>query len=95
MAESYADIAQVHIAPSKGNANATKSETRRATRRRDERFEFYLLYACCFGIFLVAVATRRVLIALGLMDASDGTNRSIIKEAREAVGSALPYAFMG
>jgi ABC-type Fe3+ transport system permease subunit len=93
MAESYADIAQAQIAPTREAASATNAS--RATRRRDERIEFYALYACCFSIFLFAVIVRRALVVGGIMDATDRSKLSVIGEAREAVGSTIPYAFMG
>jgi hypothetical protein len=72
---------------------------RRATRRRDERLEFYVLYACGFSIFLLAVIVRRVLVLGGIMDAPSGPHSgpklSLVGEAREATGSTIPYAFMG
>jgi hypothetical protein len=95
MAESYADITQAHIAPANAGNLIALPKAKRATRRRDDRIEFYLLYACCFSIFLVAVTARRALVVSGLMSANDGAQLSVVKEAREAVGSTIPYAFMG
>jgi nitrate reductase NapE component len=94
MAEVYADIAQAHIEPTRDTPSVAP-QARRETRRRDERIEFYLLYACCFSIFIVAVVARRALILGGLMDAPSGAKLSVVKEACEAVGSTIPYAFMG
>jgi hypothetical protein len=93
MAESYADIAQAHIAPTR-QAVSPALQTR-AARRRDERIEFYLLYACCFSIFLVAVIVRRAMVLAGMVEAPSGPKLSVVREAREAVGSTIPYAFMG
>jgi hypothetical protein len=90
MAETYADIAQAHIGPTREPASAAPQASR-VSRRRDERIEFYLLYACCFGIFIA----RRALVIGGLMNAPDGAKLSVVKEACEAVGSTIPYAFMG
>jgi hypothetical protein len=94
MAETYADIAQAHIGPTREPASAAPQASR-VSRRRDERIEFYLLYACCFSIFIVAVIARRALVIGGLMNAPDGAKLSVVKEACEAVGSTIPYAFMG
>lgn len=94
MAESYADITQAQMAPARELA-PTSPQMRRASRRRDERIEFYLLYACCFSIFLVAVIVRRALVLTGIVNAPSEAKLSVVKEAREAVGSTIPYAFMG
>jgi hypothetical protein len=97
MAESYLDITQAQITPARGARREapTLVEGARASRRRDERIEFYLLYACCFSVFLVAVVIRRLLVVSGLMSVPTGAQLSVVKEAREAVGSTIPYVFMG
>jgi hypothetical protein len=92
MAEIYADITQGQLTR---ETVAAVPQTPCATRRRDERIEFYLLYACCFSIFIVAVIARRALVVGGIMDAPHGPKLSVIKEACDAVGSTIPYAFMG
>jgi hypothetical protein len=91
MAEIYADITRADIVP----ARAMAPQGRRATRRRDERIELYLLYAFCFSIFFVAIVARRALVLGGLMAAQDGAKSSVVKEACDAVGSTIPYVFMG
>jgi hypothetical protein len=96
MAEIYADATQGSMAPAREVASTSLApQARRATRRRDERIEFYLLYACCFSVFIVAVIARRALVLGGIMAAPDGTKLSVVKEACDAVGSTIPYAFMG
>jgi hypothetical protein len=94
MAESYADVGQTHNAPARDRTSAAP-QARRKSRRRGERLEFYVLYASCFGIFLLAVIVRRALALGGIVEAPGGPKLSVIGEAREAVGSNIPYAFMG
>jgi hypothetical protein len=74
-------------------APASSSPAKRWVRR--ERVEFGALFAVCFCIFLPAVAVRRALTLCGLVDASGGEPKSVLKEAREAARSTIPYAFMG
>jgi hypothetical protein len=95
MAESYMDITLGHSAAGAGQVAA---QTNRAARRREERFEYHLLYGCLFSIFLVGVAARRLLVAVGLMSAPVtliNQTTTVIQDARDAAGSAIPYAFMG
>jgi hypothetical protein len=80
-------------------ATATSSErltanTRRKPRRRGG-VEFGLLYMLAFTIFLVAAVVTRILRIITWRRSPDTPRRSIFREAREATGATIPYAFMG
>lgn len=62
--------------------------------RRNQRVEYGVIYGLCFLVLLVAVAVER-LVGLVLRRQRHDPPRSIIREAREATGAAIPYAFMG
>jgi hypothetical protein len=93
MAEIYADIAHAGIAPATPSSAAPKRAA--ARRRGGGRAEFYVLYGCCFSLFLAGVIARRALVSTGILAASADANPPLIREVREAVGSVIPYAFMG
>jgi hypothetical protein len=93
MAESF--TAARPEAPSSIMTGSIVSGPQRATRRRGERVEFYLFYACCFGIILAAVTAQRALVLSGILAAPTGAKLTLVQEAREAVGAVIPYVFMG
>jgi hypothetical protein len=62
--------------------------------RRNQRVEFGLIYGLSFPVVFVAVAAKRVIDVVTRRPRHDAP-RSIIREAREATGAAIPYAFMG
>jgi hypothetical protein len=66
----------------------------RRRARRNQRVEFGITYVLCFLVLLVAIAIER-LVGIILRRARSDEPRSIIREAREATGAAIPYAFMG
>jgi hypothetical protein len=74
-------------------SSASSAATPRRARR-NERVEFGVIYALCFVVLLAAVAVER-LIGVVLRRPRHEPARSIIQEAREATGAAIPYAFMG
>lgn len=70
------------------------ASTMQRRSKRQQRVEFGVLYALCFPVLLVAVIVMR-LVDLVLRRERDEPVRSIIREAREATGATIPYAFMG
>jgi hypothetical protein len=62
-------------------------------RRRAERREYWLMFCLVYPLSLAAVAIRR-LAHLGRHSASAEPKRSIFGEARVAVASSIPFAFM-
>jgi hypothetical protein len=69
--------------------------TPKRSPRRDERVEFGALFALCFLMVLPAVISRRALAACGIASPTAGPAKSVLREAREAARSTVPYAFMG
>lgn len=65
-------------------------------RRKDETFEYRLLMALAYTVFLVGAVVRRVLRPLGVRPATVGQQRqSVFGEARAQAESCVPFAFMG
>jgi hypothetical protein len=75
------------------SAASAGSTSKRAVRR--ERVEFGALLGLCFTILLPVIVGRRALASLGLVAPAGGPAQSVLKEARAAARSTIPYAFMG
>lgn len=78
-AQPFADLATDGLA---------RPETPKARARTGELWQFRLLYAATFPLFLTAVALGR------LAGERRDTGHSIFAEARQAAGMAIPFAFM-
>jgi hypothetical protein len=61
-------------------------------RGEPETIQFRLLYALCFGIFLVAAVIQKVLPWHWF--GRGGMSQSIFSQARNAAGICATYAFM-
>jgi hypothetical protein len=75
-------------------SRAAPRRTSRDQARRNQRVEFGIIYAVSFPVFLAAVIFKR-LFDFVTWRKRDEPAASIFKEAREAAGSTVPYAFMG
>ena len=73
--------------------NMSASTVQRRSKRQ-QSVEFSQLYALCFPVLLVAVIVMR-LVDFVTRRKRDEPARSIFREAREATGATIPYAFMG
>ena len=62
-------------------------------RRQAERREYWLMFCLVYPLSLAAVTLRR-LAHLGRHPVSGEPKRSIFGEARVAVASCIPFAFM-
>lgn len=72
---------------------ASGSTTQRRGRR-NQRVEYGVIYGLCFLVLLATIVVER-LVDFVLRRRRNDAPRSIIREAREATGAAIPYAFMG
>ncbi len=66
-------------------------------RRRDvsDALQFRLLYATCFGVFLVSGLLMRLLAWIRFAGARRAERQSIFQQARNSAGLCATYAFMG
>jgi hypothetical protein len=65
-----------------------------ATRDEGEAIQFRLIYTMCFGLFLAAAVTRRLLTWTWFARPQGSPRRSVIEQARNAAGICATYAFM-
>jgi hypothetical protein len=65
-----------------------------ATRAEGEAIQFRLIYAVCFGLFLVAAVTKRLLPWTWFARPQGSPCQSVIEQARNAAGICATYAFM-
>ncbi len=63
-------------------------------RSEPESVHFRLLYAVCFGVFLIAAAVQRILPWHWFGGGKDKMHQSIFAQARSAAGICAAYAFM-
>lgn len=63
-------------------------------RGEPETIQFRLLYAVCFGIFLVAAVIQKVLPWHWFGRGAQSMHQSIFAQARNAAGICATYAFM-
>jgi hypothetical protein len=75
-------------------AHTLTSSGSRRRQRRGRSVEFGFIYAISFAVLLVAVVVRRLL-SVVLWRKRQSPAVSIFKEAREAAGATVPYAFLG
>lgn len=68
-----------------------------ATKRRREvsdAIQFRLLYATCFGVFLVSGLLMRLIGGIGFAGAKQAERQSIFQQARNSAGLCATCAFM-
>jgi hypothetical protein len=70
------------------------SHSSRRQARRGQGIEFRLIYALSFVVLLAAVIVMRLVRLLTWRNTAQ-SSPSIIQEARDAAGAAVPYVFMG
>jgi uncharacterized protein YfiM (DUF2279 family) len=69
--------------------------TARRKAKRNESIEYSLVYAACYGVFLVAAAVSRLLPkAIRWSVSGDDSGKSIFASASSAAHNSLPQAFM-
>ncbi len=75
----------------------SRAAKRRASRYetvRDQRVQFGVIYAVSFVVLLAVVIAKRLFNLITWRKRASSTV-SMFKEAREAAGATVPYAFMG
>jgi uncharacterized protein YfiM (DUF2279 family) len=69
--------------------------TARRKAKRNESIEYSLVYGACYGVFLVAAATSRLLPkGMRWTVSGDDAGKSIFASASSAAHNSLPQAFM-
>ena len=70
-----------------------RSRMSHATRADGEIVQFRLIYAICFGLFLLAAVIKRLLPWTWFARAQS-KRQSVFEQARNAAGICATYAFM-
>ena len=70
-----------------------RSSMSQATRANGEIIQFRLIYAICFGLFLLAAVIKRLLPWTWFVRA-ESKRQSVFEQARNAAGICAAYAFM-
>jgi len=63
-------------------------------RAKPNSVEFRLLYAICFGLFLIAAVIQKILPWRWFGHRKDSLRQSIFAQARNAAGICAAYTFM-
>jgi hypothetical protein len=78
-----------------GRAMSTVKAGQRRTRSGRSTWEYRLIFAACFPIFLAFEVVDRVMQLPRPATPATRSRKSIFASAKEAADTALPYAFMG
>jgi len=92
-------VASVAVRPrllkgSKGGVEKAMSMQMTAGRRGKPNVEFGLIYAICFGLFLIAAVVQKILPWRWFGHRKDALHKSIFAQARNAASICATYAFM-